>query len=115
MSTPEAFPYDPQLPRCPRPQATHPGAMHARGAPGGGMGKGDPHPSHLSSPPPPQVLFFGEFSHQLAPGQRPTEGGEVDEVRETQATSRGWIAQESTKGQRRLVQSRAPVGSCGIA
>lgn len=89
--------------------------MHARGAPGGGMGKGDPHPSHLSSPPPPQVLFFGEFSHQLAPGQRPTEGGEVDEVRETQATSRGWIAQESTKGQRRLVQSRAPVGSCGIA
>ena len=100
MSTPEAFPYDPQLPRCLCTCETHPGAMHAHSAPGGGMGQGDPLASHLSPPPPPQVLFFGEFSHQLAPGQRPTEGGEVDEVCVSQATSRDWISQGSTEGQR---------------
>ena len=93
MSAPEVSPYDPQLSRCLGTWATHPGAMHAHSAPGGGMGQGDTHSSHLSSPPPPQVLFFGEFSHQLAPGQRPTEGGEVDEVRAIRATSRDWIAQ----------------------
>ena len=35
MSTPEAFPYDPQLPRCLCTCETHPGAMHAHSAPGG--------------------------------------------------------------------------------
>lgn len=53
--------------------------MHARGPPQGG-GMGNPPPLPLPPQSPPQVLFFGEFTHQLAPGQGPKEGGDVDEV-----------------------------------
>lgn len=52
--------------------------MQAPGPHGGGPG--DPHPSPVQMPPPPQVLFFGEFTRRLAPGQQAKEGGEVDEV-----------------------------------
>lgn len=82
MFIPDPFPYHPQLPWCLGGSVgSNPRAMHAHGGPGGGRGQEDPHPSNQISPAPPQVLFFGEFSHKLAPGQRPTEGGEVDEVR----------------------------------
>lgn len=57
--------------------------MNAHGRQGGGMVSADQRAPAVSlPPPPPQVLFCGEFAHPLGPGQRAKEGGEVDEVRQ---------------------------------